>query len=116
KDDHHNTSYLMDASLNRIPIPKDSRIFFFLANAQDEVHRFAITYHKKLRQKAMYKSFLDGIEGLGPGYRKKLLNKYKTITAVKGLSLEELQSVLPQKVALRLYNKIEEERDAEKHE
>ncbi|MBQ1477838.1 MAG: excinuclease ABC subunit C, partial [Erysipelotrichaceae bacterium] len=47
KDDHHNTSYLMDASLNRIPIPKDSRIFFFLANAQDEVHRFAITYHKK---------------------------------------------------------------------
>ena len=49
---------------------------------QDEVHRFAINYHKKLRTKNMYKSKLDGIEGLGPKLRTKLLRKYKTISNI----------------------------------
>ena len=61
KDDHHNTAYLMDAELNKIDIDPDSNLFFFLASMQDEVHRFAINYHKKLRQKNMYRSKLDGI-------------------------------------------------------
>ncbi|MBQ1508804.1 MAG: excinuclease ABC subunit C, partial [Erysipelotrichaceae bacterium] len=113
KDDSHNTSYLMDRDCRKIKTKNDSSIFFFLANAQDEVHRFAITYHKKLRRKAMYKSFLDDIEGLGPKYRKKLLNRYKTIASIKEQSLEELETVLPKNVALRLYNKIQDEKHAE---
>lgn len=106
KDDKHNTSFLMDRDFNRIEIDPTSNLFFFLANAQDEVHRFAITYHKKVRSKSTYKSLLDGVEGLGPKYRTKLLSKYKTISNIKELSIEELSTVLPSKVATRLYNKL----------
>ena len=109
KDEHHNTSYLMDSNYEIIPIRKDSNLFFFLTNMQDEVHRFAITYHKKLRQKAMYKSVLDDVKGLGPKSRNKLLRKYRTIGNIRTLSLEELSSVLNRKTAEELYNKLREE-------
>ena len=114
KDDNHNTAYLMDAELNKIDIDPDSNLFFFLASMQDEVHRFAINYHKKLRQKNMYRSKLDGIEGLGEKSRLKLLRKYKTITNISRQSVEELSTVLPLKVAERLYNSLREnENDTE---
>ena len=111
KDDHHNTAYLMDAELNKIAIDPDSNLFFFLASMQDEVHRFAINYHKKLRQKNMYRSKLDGIEGLGEKSRLKLLRKYKTITNISRQSVEELSTVLPLKVAERLYNSLRENKN-----
>ena len=111
KDDHHNTAYLMDAHLNKIDIDPDSNLFFFLASMQDEVHRFAINYHKKLRQKNMYRSKLDGIEGLGEKSRLKLLRKYKTITNISRQSVEELSTVLPLKVAERLYNSLRENKN-----
>lgn len=111
KDDHHNTAYLMDAELNKIDIDPDSNLFFFLASIQDEVHRFAINYHKKLRQKNMYRSKLDGIEGLGEKSRLKLLRKYKTITNISRQSVEELSTVLPLKVAERLYNSLRENKN-----
>ena len=109
KDDHHNTSYMMDVNYEIINIEKDSNMFFFLTNMQDEVHRFAITYHKKLRQKAMYRSVLDDVKGLGPKSRLKLLKKYKTISNIRTLSLEELKTVLSSNVAEELYNKLREE-------
>ena len=109
KDEHHNTSYLMNADYEIIDIRKDSNLFFFLSHVQDEVHRFAITYHKKLRKKAMYKSVLDDVKGLGPKSRMKLLRKYKTIAKIRELSLEELKSVLSSKTAEELYNKLREE-------
>ena len=111
KDDNHNTAYLMDAELNKIDIDPDSNLFFFLASMQDEVHRFAINYHKKLRQKNMYRSKLDGIEGLGEKSRLKLLRKYKTITNISRQSVEELSTVLPLKVAERLYNSLRENKN-----
>ncbi len=109
KDDHHNTSYMMNSSYEIIEIKKDSNLFFFLANMQDEVHRFAITYHKKLRSKAVYKSVLDDIEGLGPKSRNKLLKKFRTISNIRNQSLEELESVINHNTALRLYNKLRED-------
>lgn len=111
KDDHHNTAYLMDADFNKIEIDPDSNLFFFLASMQDEVHRFAINYHKKLRQKNMYRSKLDDIEGLGEKSRLKLLRKYKTITNISRQSVEELSTVLPLKVAERLYNSLRENKN-----
>ena len=111
KDDHHNTAYLMDAELNKIDIDHDSNLFFFLASMQDEMHSFAINYHKKLRQKNMYRSKLDGIEGLGEKSRLKLLRKYKTITNISRQSVEELSTVLPLKVAERLYNSLRENKN-----
>ena len=112
KDNHHNTSYMMNSDYEIIDIKSDSNLFFFLTNMQDEVHRFAITYHKKLRAKAIYKSILDDIEGLGPKSRIKLLRKYKSIANIKKQSLEELKTVLNDKVAVKLYNKIQEEENA----
>ena len=109
KDEHHNTSYMMDSNYDIIEIEKDSNLFFFLSNMQDEVHRFAITYHKKLRAKAVYRSVLDDVKGLGPKSRMKLLRKYKTISNIKTLSLEELKTVLNANTAEELYNKIRKE-------
>jgi len=114
KDDHHNTSYLMDSDYNVIDINKESNIFFFLTNMQDEVHRFAITYHKKLRSKAIYKSQLDDIKGLGPKTRMKLLRKYGSIAKIKEVSLEELSSVLNKGIAIKLYNKLHENTEESK--
>ena len=111
KDSRHNTAYLMNEDLNKIEIDANSNLFFFLASMQDEVHRFAITYHKKLRAKNMYKSKLDGIEGLGPKLRLKLLRKYKSISNISKQSIDELNTVLPLKVAQRLYNKLREKND-----
>ena len=108
KDEHHNTSYMMNSNYEIIDIKKDSNLFFFLTNMQDEVHRFAITYHIKLRSKATYKSILDDVEGLGPKTRIKLLRKYKSIANIKTLTLEELETVLNKKVANKLYNKLRE--------
>ena len=76
---------------------------------QDEVHRFAISYHKKLRSKATYKSVLDDVKGLGDKSRTKLLRKYKSISNIKTLSVEELSTVLNRNVAEELYNKLREE-------
>lgn len=108
KDEHHNTSYMMNVNHEIITIKNNSNLFFFLTNMQDEVHRFAITYHKKLRAKSVYKSVLDDVEGLGPKSRIKLLKKYKTISRIKELDLDELETVLNNKVALSLYNKLRE--------
>ena len=106
KDDKHNTSYLMNNKYEKININPTSNLFFFLTNAQDEVHRFAITYHKKLRTKNTYKSLLDGVEGLGPKYKTKLLKEFKTISNIKTKNINELSKVLPRNVATRLYNKL----------
>ncbi len=111
KDEHHNTSYLMDSDYNVISISPNSNLFFFLSNMQDEVHRFAITYHKKLRSKTAYKSILDEIDGIGPKTRMKLLRKYKSISNMKNVPLEELETILNRKVAQTLYNKLREKDD-----
>ena len=109
KNEHHNTSYLMNSDYEIIDIAKDSHLFFFLTNMQDEVHRSAITYHKKLRAKSVYRSPLDNVKGLGPKSRNKLLRKYKSIANIKTLSLAELKTVLNDNVAETLYNKLREE-------
>ena len=111
KDDSHNTSFLMDKNFERIDINPSSKLFFFLANCQDEVHRFAISYHKKLRNRNAYKSLLDDVEGLGPKTKTELLRKYKTISKIKTLEIDELETILSKKVAIRLYNKLREKND-----
>lgn len=108
KDDKHSTSYLMDSSGNKVQLDKDSTIFKFLTLMQDEVHRFAISYHRKRRSKATYTSKLDNIKGLGPTYRNRLLKKYKTISNIEKLSIKELSEILPKNVAIKLYNKLKE--------
>lgn len=106
KDDSHNTAYLMDTNYDIIDIDAKSNIFLFLATMQDEVHRFVITFNRKLRKKQTYASKLDDIEGLGNKRRLALLRKYKTISNIAKQSIEELQTVLPEAVAVRVYEKL----------
>ena len=109
KDDKHATSIILDEDLKPIEIDKSSNIFLYLASMQDEVHRFAITYNRKLRQKKTYASKLDGIKGLGPKRRTLLLRKFKSIANLKTRSIEELSTVIPENVAVLVYNKLKED-------
>ena len=105
KNNKHQTAGLMDKEGNIFDI-ENKNIFFLLTRMQDEVHRFAITFHQSLRNKSMKTSILDGIKGLG-SKRKELLNKaYPDISLLKEATIEELSQLLPKDVAEELYNKL----------
>ena len=103
KDDHHNTSALMDAAGNRLDIDRNSGLFFLLTRMQDEVHRVAITYHRKLRAKGQTKSILDEVEGIGPKRKKLLLKTFGSFASLKKASVEEIAAVVPDEVAAKVY-------------
>ncbi len=103
KDDHHNTSALMDVSGNRLDIDRNSGLFFLLTRMQDEVHRVAITYHRKLRAKGQTKSILDEVEGIGPKRKKLLLKTFGSFANLKKASVEEIAAVVPDEVAAKVY-------------
>ena len=105
KNDKHQTAGLMDGSGKVYPI-EDKKIFFMLTRMQDEVHRFAISFHKEKRNKAMRVSILDGIEGLGDKRKEKLYRAYPDIDKLKNASVEELEQILPKEVAISLFNKL----------
>ncbi len=103
KDDHHNTSALMDVGGNRLDIDRNSGLFFLLTRMQDEVHRVAITYHRKLRAKGQTKSILDEVEGIGPKRKKLLLKTFGSFANLKKASVEEIAAVVPDEVAVKVY-------------
>lgn len=110
KDNKHNTNVLVgDYPLREIPIRKDSYLFLLLTKMQDEVHRYTITYHKDLRSKGAIESILDNISGIGDIRRKKIIKKYKTINQMKKVSLEELKQIIPENVAIELYEFLHKE-------
>lgn len=92
KDDHHNTRGLYYDNVE-IPIDKTSEMFRLITRIQDEAHRFAIEYHRSLRQKGQVHSVLDDIEGIGPARRKSLLRHFKEIEAIANASVEELAAI-----------------------
>ncbi len=89
-----------------VRIPRTSESLFLLQQIRDEAHRFAITYHRSLRDKAMTKSILDEVVGLGPIRKKKLLSHYGSLKKIRAASLDELQTLafLPVDVASSVYN------------
>lgn len=103
KDDHHNTNALMNEDGEIFEIDKNSSLFFLLTRMQDEVHRVAISYHRKLRSKAQTKSILDEIEGIGPKRKKLLLKSFGNFTNLKAASIEELAKVVPKETAEKVY-------------
>lgn len=103
KDDKHSTAMLLDEEGNPIPIHPKSELFFLLTRMQDEVHRYAISFHKNVRSKSLFSSILDQVEGIGPKRKKQLLNHFKSVKKMKEASLEELKEVLASKVAEDLY-------------
>ncbi len=106
KDDKHTTRALLDENLQEISLEKTDSLFFLLTRMQDEVHRFAITYHKKLRSKGMTKSILDDIPGIGPARKKQLQAKFPSLKKMKAAELPELAAVVPEKTAALLYKRL----------
>ncbi len=85
-----------------INLPRDSKELHLLQQIRDEAHRFAITYHKKLRSKKSIISSLDEIQGLGPKYKKNLLLKFGNIDNIKKASIKELTKASNKKVAQQI--------------
>lgn len=105
KNDKHQTEGLMDINGNTYPI-KNKNLFFLLTRMQDEIHRFAITFHREKRNKKMTTSILDDIPGLGDKRREMLKKAYKDIEELRNASIEELSQIIPNDVASALYNKL----------
>uniref|UniRef100_UPI0040574CD0 excinuclease ABC subunit UvrC n=1 Tax=Agathobacter sp. TaxID=2021311 RepID=UPI0040574CD0 len=89
KDDNHRTRGLYFNN-EEIPIDRQSEGFKLITRIQDEAHRFAIEYHRSLRNKAQVKSVLDDIEGVGPARRKALMRRFQSLENIKNASMEEL--------------------------
>ena len=99
KNDKHRICALIDPNGKEIPIEKNSDVFHFLEKISEEVHRFAISYHKDIRSKGSLSSILDEIPGIGEKRRKDLIKEFKSINKIKEASIEELSKVIPEDVA-----------------
>ena len=115
KNDKHKTSELLfGPNLEVVPLERNSQEFFLLQRIQDEVHRFAITFHRQLRSKNSFASKLDNIEGLGPKRKKNLLKEFKSLKNITAASVEELRKAgLPETVAKNVYRHLHEETTSE---
>ena len=104
KDDQHRTRALLYEN-REIIMKKSSEAFKLITRIQDEAHRFAIDYHKKLRSKVQIASILDDIEGIGPSRRKALILHFKSVAHIQEASVEELSQApsMNKKVALKVY-------------
>lgn len=103
KNEKHSTTSLISQDKEYF-IDKTSDVFHYLTRMQDEVHRYTISYHKDIRSKGSLSSVLDNVPGIGDKRKKMLLKKYKTISELKTLKLEELEEILPSNVAKELYD------------
>ncbi|EGP5669249.1 excinuclease ABC subunit UvrC [Enterococcus faecium] len=111
KNDKHKTNELLfGTDLAVVPLERNSPEFFLLQRVQDEVHRFAITFHRQLRSKNSFASRLDEIEGLGPKRKKMLLKEFKSLKNITAATIEELQEIgLPKNVAQNVFDKLHQE-------
>lgn len=110
KNDKHQTHELLFGDpLQVIELSRTSQEFFLLQRIQDEVHRFAITFHRQLRSKNSFSSQLDGIEGLGPKRKQLLMKHFKSLTKIKEATVDEIVTVgIPRAVAEAVQAKLQQ--------
>lgn len=100
KDDKHRTNELLYGfPAMKIGMKQDSSLFRLLVKIQDEVHRFAITFHRDKRSKHQVTSALDTINGIGPKSKEALLKKFKSVKKIKEAEIEEIAEIIGQKKA-----------------
>ncbi|WP_102345346.1 excinuclease ABC subunit UvrC [Bacillus sp. Marseille-P3661] len=111
KDERHRTSDLLYGEpLEIVPMSRNSQEFYLLQRIQDEVHRFAITFHRQLRGKSAFKSILDDIPGVGEQRKKKLLKHFGSLKKLKETTLDELLDIgIPVNVAENIINHLQED-------
>ncbi len=103
KDDNHHTRGLYYNN-KEVAFPKNSEALLMVTALQDEAHRFAIEYHRTLRQKGQVRSVLDEIPGVGPARRKALLKEFKDVEHIREATAEELCKAVPRATAEAVYN------------
>ena len=108
KDQNHRTSYIMNDDYEVLEVKKDSKLFLFLTRIQDEVHRYAITYHRNIKRKGALSSILDVVPGIGEVRKKELLKKFGSLKKMKEAPIEELKSVVGVDVAEKLKEYLKE--------
>ena len=115
KNDKHQTHELLFGDpLQVIELSRTSQEFFLLQRIQDEVHRFAITFHRQLRSKNSFSSQLDGIEGLGPKRKQLLMKHFKSLTKIKEATVDEIVTVgIPLAVAEAVQAKLHQGKQEE---
>jgi len=111
KNDKHQTADLLFGDpLQVVPLAKNSAEFYLLQRIQDEVHRFAITFHRQLRGKSMFQSLLDDIPGIGEKRKKLLIKHFGSVKKMKSASLEEFTNIgIPKNIAEKLYEALHKE-------
>lgn len=110
KNDKHQTAELLyGKEAEIIPLKKNSQAFYLLHRIQDEVHRFAITFHRQTRRKTGLQSVLDQIDGIGPKRKANLLQKFGSIKKMREATVEEIQAAgLPKQAANNVYQALHE--------
>ncbi|GAJ38292.1 excinuclease ABC subunit UvrC [Saccharococcus caldoxylosilyticus] len=110
KDEKHRTSELIMGDPPKIvPLERNSQEFYLLQRIQDEVHRFAVTFHRQTREKTMFRSVLDDIPGVGEKRKKALFKHFGSLKNMKEATVEELQQAnIPRTVAEKIYKKLRE--------
>lgn len=111
KDDKHKTNIIIDDNLNEISIKQDNHLFLYLTKMQDEVHRFAISFHRDLKSKGSLESVLSNVSGLGDKRRTALLKKYGSLKKIEEASIDELKSIIPEEIAKNLKKYLKEIKD-----
>ena len=108
KDKTHRTNHIMNQNYEVLEVDKDSKLFLFLTRIQEEVHRYAITYHRNIKAKGALSSVLDVIPGIGEVRKKELLKHFGSLKKIKEASLEELSKVLGEKEAKKIQEYLKE--------
>jgi len=109
KDDKHRTRALVTPQGQELGIRHSPPLFALVGRVQEEVHRFAITYHHEKHRRSAVSSRLDGIAGVGEARKKALMQHFKTVKAIAAASVEELSSVLPRTAAQAVYDHFHKE-------
>lgn len=113
KNDKHQTHELLFGDpLEVVELPRNSEEFFLLQRIQDEVHRFAITFHRQVRSKNSFSSKLDGIAGLGPKRKQLLMKHFKSLLNIQKADIDDIVNCgIPRNVATAIKEKLNEEED-----
>lgn len=104
KNDKHRTSTLIDDHFHEVKLDCHSNLFLFLSKIQEEVHNYAIRYHRSIKSKGMLSSVIDTIPGIGEVRKKQLLRKFGSLKKLKEATLEELEAVLPKEIAQKTHD------------
>ncbi|SFK76534.1 Excinuclease ABC subunit C [Paenibacillus sp. 1_12] len=113
KDDRHKTAQLiMGDPAEIVPLPRDSQEFYLLQRIQEEVHRFAITFHRETRAKSMIVSQLDSIPGIGEKRRKAMLKHFGSMKKIKEASIEDFRLLgIGEKLAAQILQSLNQDQD-----